>query len=855
MLEWNEYLGTLMKTQTVMDNVLLSYRDHENGAPISPLIKASILMLEDMISFQGNHNVFVFPEINQLSREFLISKVLFNILNAGKIQMTYDPEKFKPGQILKYKGCSVEFERIEDYNGISRIWVRFSDGMSYGVPIEIAPYFQISDSKRLSSYKRFSEKYSAYEAKADLMDPAQSRNFLQILENHKTHLNGSIFYVSGIKGAKDFLTSAEINNRKLTEVLYMAQTNGDGELTNLSAGQLSGNPAIIIASDLYAVQNSISKGVTPQSMIVDLSAVSIDRQLDVVDSLAQYRFPIVCITNTADSFELTPLTDRGYNLWRWDHDSITSAVQSEKDDKAETRARNCAQQEVIYHRLPEEYISTAVRLLYSQRTEVEDQNPRITTTFEKLFSFALLMLKMVTNPDARDKDKNRQLITDCKKAFEDNKRFISRDLYQNVTDAADSLMGICESDYKNPKFEYICDTLLSEGQYNSICIIIPERMDRSKIEKYWCGLGMPFKISVVYPQEYLDDKENTYDLAIISGWLGNKSMRQIIYGFLSKSYLVLTYPCEEPWKKSHTRYWKKSLDNSRNGEIIKKSFSKRGRLISTVRFEHVQEEEPVHVVDEFEEIEKVVRENKYKQYGGSGRASDSVEAYPVSFVGGYLAFYRTGHKALVATDIIANNGDSLKEKLPEKLEVGDFVLIRETERDIIREIADRILAAEKKTHLRALSSKWREALSVESLFSTPEEIYRKLCRHGCKKDYMTVKNWLNNEDLIQPGDKDDLLCIAEATGDMVLKEKLEEIYKAGKEVRRAHVNAGRILSQRLRIKISEHIRELNDIDAFNVWDPITLQLEDIGQVRILKVIDVSNRITIDIGNTNRLLTE
>ncbi len=120
---------------------------------------------------------------------------------------------------------------------------------------------------------------------------------------------------------------------------------------------------------------------------------------------------------------------------------------------------------------------------------------------------------------------------------------------------------------------------------------------------------------------------------------------------------------------------------------------------------------------------------------------------------------------------------------------------------------------------------------------------------------MTVKNWLNNEDLIQPGDKDDLLCIAEATGDMVLKEKLEEIYKAGKEVRRAHVNAGRILSQRLRIKISEHIRELNDIDAFNVWDPITLQLEDIGQVRILKVIDVSNRITIDIGNTNRLLTE
>ena len=47
----------------------------------------------------------------------------------------------------------------------------------------------------------------------------------------------------------------------------------------------------------------------------------------------------------------------------------------------------------------------------------------------------------------------------------------------------------------------------------------------------------------------------------------------------------------------------------------------------------------------------------------------------------------------------------------------------------------------------------------------------------------------------------------------------------------------------------------NNIDAFNVWDPITLQLEEIGQVRILKVIDVSKKITIDIGNTNRLLME
>ena len=84
---------------------------------------------------------------------------------------------------------------------------------------------------------------------------------------------------------------------------------------------------------------------------------------------------------------------------------------------------------------------------------------------------------------------------------------------------------------------------------------------------------------------------------------------------------------------------------------------------------------------------------------------------------------------------------------------------------------------------------------------------------------------------------------------------MEAVYEAGKEVRSAHVQAGRILSQRLKNKVGEYIRSLGAIDTFNVWDPITLQLEDVGQVKILKVIDISRPISVDSGNTNRLLSE
>ena len=325
MLEWSEYLKTVVSSKTVIDNFTLSC--DEGAMRISPIVKASILMLEEMISSQGNHNIFVFPEIQHLSKEFLLSKVIYNI-TAGKIQMSYDPQKFQKGQILKYKGCSVEFDKIEEgKDGQTRIYVKFSDGMLYGVPVEFAPYFQIGESKKLSTYKRFKEKYSAQDAKMALENPVQSKNYLEVLENHKTHLDGSIFYVSSIKSTREFLTSAELDGRRITDVLYMAQTNGDGELSNISAGQLVGNPAIIIASDLYAVQNAIIKGVVPQSVIFDASQQNaVDKQLDAFDELGRQGFPIVCITDTAESFELNSLIERGYNLWRWDHDSITDDV-------------------------------------------------------------------------------------------------------------------------------------------------------------------------------------------------------------------------------------------------------------------------------------------------------------------------------------------------------------------------------------------------------------------------------------------------------------------------------------------------------------------------------------------------
>ena len=109
-------------------------------------------MLDDIIANKGLHNIFIFPEIEHTLKEFLISKVVFDI-NEGRINKIYNPQGWEKGQILNFEGCIAEFEKVDyDKNGNIRIWVKFAAD-TIALPIEIAPFFQKCDSnKRLSKW-------------------------------------------------------------------------------------------------------------------------------------------------------------------------------------------------------------------------------------------------------------------------------------------------------------------------------------------------------------------------------------------------------------------------------------------------------------------------------------------------------------------------------------------------------------------------------------------------------------------------------------------------------------------------------------------------------------------------------
>lgn len=350
-----------------------------------------------------------------------------------------------------------------------------------------------------------------------------------------------------------------------------------------------------------------------------------------------------------------------------------------------------------------------------------------------------------------------------------------------------------------------------------------------------------------------------FSATVVVGWLKRAIMRKILYGFNTQTYTILLYDYEKRWKNYDTQKWNSALDSLQNRKTIERSFATDKLHVSTSRFvppEPVPADTPK--ADEFAEIEVVLRENKYRQYvanGGQKAANETAEAIPVNYVGGYLAFYRTGHKVISATNIIMNDADKIDAVLPEQLKMGDFVVVRETAKDLIREMADVILARSGKAGLREMAGKWKEALKIETLFYSDDEIYQHLQGAGCTKGYQAVRGWIHDDDVIAPQSRQDLEHIASATGSGVLKELLDQIYDAAQTVRSAHIQAGKVLSMHLKSRIVESLKECEDIDPFNIWEPIEMQVEGIGTVRILKIIDIGAPVTVDIADTNRLIDE
>jgi hypothetical protein len=741
------------------------------------------------------------------------------------------------------------------------IKIRLSD-MIYTAPVAFFPFFQRTNTSRgLSSFDKYKESRDYIEQQYS--EISSQNSILYNLRKHKTHLEKAIVLVAPMTNFKEALPQYTLEDLNFLDFLMIGQTDGNGKVTTINTGQFSGVPSLILCSDLYSLQELLQKKTHIHSIVMDVSdSNSFLRQLSAFDQILGYNLPITCITDIMNSFDLEALENRGFNTWRWHESNIPSEMYRSNGFTMDKKIENHIKNNIVYKVVKGGEISKAIERISLHKTASLSFNNKMLKAYDNLYSLTFNVLRETTPLDAERVQKARFVLDNCVQTLSDEESFLAPEIKEDLLDAIFNLYAVYTEGYKLLKQQALSD-YLHNTENTSICLIVPENSDCERIQNYWGSRynynSKPITVKVMTPAEYYQLKPSLYQATIVAGWLKRAVMRKILFSFNTRDYVVLLNEYEVGWKNYGIRKWNNQLKSDHNSSIIDIVSINQKIHPPQTRIPHDQVDNIISPdEDELDEIEKIRRQNRYGKYVVSGTPigiSDTVEAIPVNFVGGFMAFYKTSHSVVSITKIMTSDSDEIERLLPAELQVGDIIVIRNTNRDIIRELADVILKETGKQHLRSISSKWREALDIEKAFTPPDEIIEKLKLSGCIRGEQTIKGWLHDDDMIAPQDKNDLYHIALATENEVLMEMIDEVHAAALEVRGAHTAAGRRLSDQLKKKIVDTIADLEVVDPYNIWNPIDLYIDDIGEVRILKIIDIGAKIIVDAANTNRLIEE
>lgn len=854
-MEWNQYLKTVLKEESCLDDILITMNDETYHIP--SIVKASVYLLEKMIKRQGKLNVFVFPDGENIPFVFMLSKLIYNAY-VGKIRKSYDPQSFVKGQKLKVGNAVVEFVRLEELNGVKRIVIKTSDIDSISMILESAPFFQTTDTKRMLS-KNITFRKEIKKIKDDSLN--HNNAYLNTLKNMKSHMSDTLFYIGSTVSSNSFSASIRIDDESIYDIFLVGQLDYTGEIKT-AKGQLQGIPSIVYSSQIAYVNEAINNGAITQSAIINLSESNIDNQLEDLDELIRHEIPIVCIAGTVDSFGLRELQNRGFNVWRWDSSNITSGICDETNDFINRKINRCRFGKVYYHTDETEDISKAFSLLYSYRKSIDEESVGLNEIYSDLMSIAYSTLRNISFITTSELEEKKEILSNCQSRLEKEKSYIQSNCYTDFKTIIDIYNNVFTDGFSFPKVDLL-QNLLREKKYKKIHLICSNNDDIKRVKEEWSNKlargGYRPQIIVYTAKEFLKEKEIEAEVAVMTGWFGSDIVRKIIYGYHLNEIHILLYGCEKKWQTAHSKRWYRELDDSGNKSIAKKSFSdeKNNQYIEikTNKTEELDRDD-LKAIEEQDDLELIIQENKYKKYVRRGNTGEkSVEAIPVSFVGGDFSLFQKGHKLLVITDIVFQMNNKFILKDVESIAVGDFIVVRESSKDLVREVADKILDVSGKSEARKTALIWKDAIKVELAFSSIDDILNRLIEAGCSRGVPTMRNWIMSEDMIIPNELEDLQYISDVTGDSVLAEKIDDVYSAGRLVKNAHIKAGNILSERLTRSIANKLMAEN-IDPFNVWDPIELDIEDVGSIKIYKIMDIGKEsIVVNASDTNRILSE
>jgi hypothetical protein len=848
-------IDTANEPYDFLNDVVISYQNVPVEINLHPFIRVSASFSLDSLTGKANNRLaIVFP------RRFH-SPVLITVLcGLGLLKdkhevITLDSISIPMNQQILLNGCLVEYAGKN--TSTDQIIVNCKDGTSM-IPFKVVKMLEIVHSeKQLCKLGELSNACFSVDNSNIL------NTLLNVNENSLIRPVQNVMLISKISETEKQINKMLINHTKALEIFHWGKVTSDGEVTTLSAYQLETSPVALIAADFF--RSSYYLGNYPGktgAVIFDGLSGFINNLQVVDDEILAKNIPAIVVLDHSEIEIIEKLEARNFRIWHWNMantylSNSTSTVSKHSVYYQIQRAiNNFSEMEVNVQICEFPLVKQAMEYIREIEREIDRDNVQINDVLNKIILIVLEFSRMIRVPtDERmtvlQGELNildQQLIQAGMWISEEQKM-----LFSNLLDLLRKI-DINKFNKKKHKIAILKDRLQDSDDWENLALVVHRKNESDKCREFWGdsitqknGANISF-----YTVSEIAESDLSYSPTeiIVCGWLGYEKMTKVIRSYFSSKITFLLYPHEMKWFGHAKQRWSRE----ENYKIRYTDFPQATiKEIKEPKNESLNA--TIEAFNELDEFELRINNLSYSQYlvaiGGKG---EPVQAKMVCFTEEQFSFYTASYGLHVVTDLLRKNTEQreIPQKTVDELTEGDYVLFRDSDNDIIRDIADMALKKNGLYYHRARAASWRNALikKYEEFGHDLNKLFQHLRIHGCKRHITTVRNWLFNEGIIGPGNYSDLAVIAKAMEDEQLADELPLIAESISQLRSVHLQAATYLQKSMLAEVKGQIGK----NSSNAEKSMVFDLEGLGQILILEVEEIRGEwLNIGMGWTNRLL--
>ena len=690
--------------------------------------------------------------------------------------------------------------------------LRFAGDCDLLVSIDKCPLFMKSSLERLS--------LSGYFFKE--LTEVKRRGVTRLIQNQYSY-DKSIIYFTTKSKVRDILASLEIEGKPIVESFLISEL-VKGKTKSIGNRKKTGIPLILLCSDIESlfIFSEEHPELIDSIFFEDEKYKLTNRNFTAFEFLLEKQIPLYMLSdwNTLDSDNVIKNLDFNTIVYKSEKDNLTENSPSTYRKKCNS-FRNAKTNIITIDNI---HVENIRKLIRKTNKYISEEMNEIQEFYYKIVRFSYRLFDCIVPYESKHFMKFQEDFADILNTKQEMDKYLSYELKKDLTYIINNIneMILSEGETKNEKIV----SLFKKINYKeSVALIYDRKQDANELLRYFRPV-LYRNIELFTSDEFAIDKRY-WDKVIITAYYKN-TFQNVINKWNYSHAEILLYRFQKPFYE----YSHRKLMRRKDAEYISDT--------AMVEDNNVEAE-----IDFDVDITNVALERKYISFQENSSSNISyTDAIPFTLSGDYVIFFTKNKKVFDTTDLILGRGDNVITKEANSVKVGDFIALRESDRDIIRASVDYKLRQNGMYDLRDIASLWSKPLFDYCERYGLDQLHEVLKLHGSKVTKITLRNWVYDEDMIGPRNIDDLEVINKFTGG---KLDVTKIHDAISRLRVMHQNQGRYLSKQLSGKLKELLREStfnSRIDRVNI--------EEIGDVRILRINGVGSIMPIAYSNLNRL---